>query len=328
MNIIRTSLAALAATAIGCTAAFAEPIVIKFSHVTKASGHPKGEAVEYFKQLVDERMAGKVVVEVYPSGSLYGDNKVLEAMQLGDVQMAAPSLAKFERFTKAFQIYDLPFLFNDVDHVEAFQSSEAGQSILDEMEKAGFIGLDYWSLGMKQLSSNKAMLVPDDVKGLKFRVQPAEIIQDQMSALGVSSQVLSYAEAYNALQTGVVDGVEFPWANIWSAKFYEVQDGVTETNHGAMGYVLVTSAEFWKGLPDDIRAELRAILDEVTAKERELAASMNESARQKIIDAGSPIRALSPEQRKLWVDAMTPVWDKYQGEIGPDLIKAAQDAAN
>jgi C4-dicarboxylate-binding protein DctP len=242
--------------------------------------------------------------------------------------MAAPSLAKFARFTKAFQIFDLPFLFNDPQHVERFQVSNAGKSILAEMEKAGFVGLDYWSLGMKQLSSNKPMLVPADVKGLKFRVQPADIIQDQMKALGVSSQVLSYAEAYNALQTGVVDGVEFPWANIWSAKFYEVQDGVTETNHGAMGYVLGTSKEFWDGLPDDIRTELRAIIDEVTAHERELAAVKNKTARQAILDAGSPIRTLNAEQRALWVAAMAPVWEKYKGEIGEDLIGAAKNAVN
>jgi C4-dicarboxylate-binding protein DctP len=328
MKIFQTGLAAVAAISISCAAAIADPITIKFSHVVPASGHPKGEAVEYFKQLVEERMAGKVELEVYPSGSLYGDNKVLEAMQLGDVQMAAPSLAKFERFTKAFQIFDLPFLFNDPQHVERFQVSNAGKSILAEMEKAGFVGLDYWSLGMKQLSSNKPMLVPADVKGLKFRVQPADIIQDQMKALGVSSQVLSYAEAYNALQTGVVDGVEFPWANIWSAKFYEVQDGVTETNHGAMGYVLVTSKEFWDGLPDDIRTELRAIIDEVTAHERELAAVKNKTARQAILDAGSPIRTLNAEQRALWVAAMAPVWEKYKGEIGEDLIGAAKNAVN
>lgn len=326
MTFIRSGLAAFTALALTSAAAWAEPITIKFAHIVPATGHPKGEAVEYFKQLVDERMAGKVVVEVYPSGSLYGDDKVLEAMLLGDVQMAAPSLAKFERFTKAFQIFDLPFLFEDEEQVVAFETGPAGQSILDELPKAGFVGLDYWSLGMKQLTSNKPMWTPEDVKGLKFRIQPAEIIEDQMAALGVSSQVLSYAEAYNALQTGVVDGVEFPWANIWSAKFYEVQDGVTQTNHGAMGYLFITTTEFWDGLPDDIRTELRAILDEVTAKERELATAMNETARQNILDAGEEIRVLNDEQRQMWVDAMAPVWDKYADDIGRDLIEAAQNA--
>lgn len=245
---------------------------------------------------------------------------------LGDVQMAAPSIANFERFAKAFQIFDLPFLFRDETQVVVFETGPHGQAMLDGMQDAGFVGLDFWSLGMKQLSSNKPMLVPEDVKGTKFRVQPAEIIQDQMAALGVSSQVLSYAEADNALQTGVVDGIEFPWANIWSAKFFEVQDGVTETNHSAMGYVLVTSSEFWEELPDDIRTELRAIIDEVTAKERELAAEQNEIARQNIIDAGDEIRVLTDAQRQLWVDAMAPVWEKYSEEIDPELIEAAQTA--
>ncbi|MCR8551012.1 DctP family TRAP transporter solute-binding subunit [Salipiger sp. P9] len=327
MTFIRSGLAALTAMSIGCSAAFAAPITIKFAHVVAASGHPKGEAVAYFKQLVDERLAGKVALEVYPSGSLYGDDKVLEAMQLGDVQMAAPSLAKFERFTKAFQIFDLPFLFRDTAHAEAFQASDAGRSILSEMEKAGFVGLDYWSLGMKQLSANRPLVSPDDAKGLKFRVQPADIIEAQMKALGANPQVLAYAEAYNALQSGVVDGAENPWANIWSAKFYEVQDGITETNHGAMGYVLVTSSEFWDGLPDDIRAELRAIIDEVTLRERDLAASMNAGARDKIAAAGSTIRELTPDQRQAWVTAMKPVWDAFEDEIGADLIAAASAAS-
>lgn len=323
MTFFKTALAGVIATSFSIGAVFAEPITIKFSHVVPASGHPKGEAVEFFKQLVEERLAGKVVLEVYPSGSLYGDNKVLEAMQLGDVQLAAPSLAKFERFTKAFQIFDLPFLFEDSKHAEAFQNSDSGRSILGEMEKAGFVGLDYWSLGMKQLSANKPLLTPADAEGLKFRVQPAAIIGSQMRAIGANPQVLAYSEAYNALQSGVVDGAENPWANIWSAKFFEIQDGITETNHGAMGYVLVASTDFWGGLPDDIRTELRSIIDEVTVYERKIAGERNATARQSILDAGSEIRELTPEQRQAWVDAMRPVWNEYQDEIGADLIEAA-----
>lgn len=328
MTFIRSGIAALAVMAVTGTAAWAEPITIKFAHIVPASGHPKGEAVEYFKQLVAERMGDKVVIEVYPGGSLYGDDKVLEAMQLGDVQMAAPSIAKFERFTKAFQVFDLPFLFKDSAQAVAFETGPFGQAMLSEMEKAGFVGLDYWSLGMKQFSANKPLLTPADAEGLKFRIQPAQIIEDQMHALGANPQVLAYAEAYNALQSGVVDGAENPWANIWSAKFFEVQDGITETNHGAMGYVVVTSSEFWEGLPEDVRTELRGILDEVTARERQMADAMNETARQQIIDAGGTVRTLTDEQRQMWVDAMAPVWDKYRDIIGADVIEAAQTAGS
>lgn len=327
MITIRTGLAALAAISLSCGMAWAEPITIKFAHIVAATGHPKGEAVEYFKQLVDERLAGKVVLEVYPNASLYSDEKVLEAMQLGDVQMAAPSLAKFERFSKAFRIFDLPFLFTDSAHAEAFEASPAGRAILAEMEQAGFVGLDYWSLGMKQLSARKPLQVPADARGLKFRIQPAAIIEAQMKALGANPQVLAYSEAYNGLQSGVVDGAENPWANIWSAKFYEVQDGITETNHGVMGYVLVTSSEFWNGLPEDIRTELRAIIDEVTLRERALAAEMDQSARDRIIAAGATVRVLSPAERQAWVDAMKPVWDEFRDEIGANLIEAASSAA-
>ena len=319
----------MAVVAAGCLglAAFAvqaEEIVIKFSHVTAEAGHPKGEAAKLFADTVNERMKGKVRVEVYPNSQLFNDDKVLEAMLLGDVHMAAPSLSKFENYTKKFRIFDLPFLFEDVNAVDRFQSSEAGQKLLNSMQRKGLQGLAYWHNGMKQLSANKPLLEPKDAEGLKFRIQTSDVLEAQFEALGGNPQKMAFAEVYGALQTGVVDGQENTWSNIYTKKFFEVQDGITETNHGIIDYLVITSVEFWEGLPDDIRTELAAILAETTATRNKMSTEINEANKQKVLDAGGVVRTLTPEQRADWVEAMKPVWTKFEEQIGADLIEAAQ----
>jgi len=309
--------------AAGSGAARAEPIKIKFSHVVSAKGHPKGEAAALFAKLVNERMKGRVVVEVFPSSQLYDDNKVLEALLLGDVQMAAPSLSKFEKFTKKFRIFDLPFLFDNIEAVNRFQTSPAGQKLLHAMDIRGLRGLTYWHNGMKQLSANKPLLVPGDAKGLKFRIQTSDVLEAQFEALGANPQKMSFKEVYGALQTNVVDGQENTWSNIFTKKFFEVQDGITETDHGIIDYLVVTSVKFWTGLPADIRKDLEVILAEVTSTRNKIAREINLKNRQKIIDAGVKVRTLSAEQRARWKAAMKPVWKKFEGDIGADLIAAA-----
>jgi C4-dicarboxylate-binding protein DctP len=301
-------------------------ILIKFSHVVAEKGQPKGEAAAEFAARVNQELAGEVKVEVYPNSQLYNDDKVLQAMLLGDVQMAAPSLSKFEQYTLKYRIFDLPFLFNDINAVDRFQHSEAGQKLLGAMEDKGLTGLAYWHNGMKQLSANKPLLVPADAKGLKFRIQESDVLQAQFEALGANPQKMAFSEVYGALQQGVVDGQENTWSNIFTKKFYEVQDGITETNHGVIDYLVVTNTEFWQGLPDDVRAKLEKILAEVTEKYNAKANDINTQSRQKIIDAGTKIRELTPEQRQQWVEAMKPVWAKFQDDIGQDLIDAAQAA--
>lgn len=304
----------------------AEEIVIKFSHVTAEVGHPKGEAAALFAERVNEQMKGKVRVEVYPNSQLYNDDKVLEAMQLGDVQMAAPSLSKFEKYTKKFRIFDLPFLFEDIEAVDRFQASPAGQDLLRAMEDRGLLGLGYWHNGMKQLSANKPLLEPEDAAGLKFRIQTSDVLEAQFRALDANPQKMAFSEVYGALQTGVVDGQENTWSNIYTKKFFEVQDGITETNHGIIDYLVVTSTEFWNGLPDDIRDELEQILFQVTEERNALSAEINQANKDKIIAAGGEVRQLTPEQRAKWVEAMEPVWDKFRDDIGKDLIEAAKAA--
>jgi len=301
-----------------------DEIVIKFSHVTAPTGHPKGEAAALLAERVNAQMDGRMCMEVYPNSQLYDDDKVLEAMLLGDVQMAAPSLSKFEDFTKKFRIFDLPFLFDDVEAVDRFQNSEAGQKLLDSMRKKGVQGVAYWHNGMKQMSANKPLIEPEDAAGLKFRIQQSDVLQKQFETLGANPQKMAFSEVYGALQTGVVDGQENTWSNIYTKKFFEVQDGVTETNHGIIDYLVVTSTDFWDGLPEAERKELAQIIAEVTAERNALSTQINNENREKIMAAGGVVRQLTPEQRAKWVAAMRPVWDAFADQIGDDNIKAAE----
>jgi len=320
-----TAGAAAIAILMGAGMAQAE-IVIKFSHVTAESGHPKGEAAALFAERVNKEMAGKVKVEVYPNSQLYNDDKVLEAMLLGDVHMAAPSLSKFEKYTKKFRLFDLPFMFTDINAVDRFQSSAAGQKLLNSMRGNGLLGLGYWHNGMKQMSANVPLINPSDAAGLKFRIQTSDVLEAQFRALDANPQKMAFSEVYGALQTGVVDGQENTWSNIYTKKFFEVQHSITETNHGIIDYLVVTSVEFWEGLPDDIRSQLSTILTEVTQERNQLSTQINLENKQKILDAGGKVNTLSADQRAKWVKAMEPVWDKFAGDVGKDLIDAAQQA--
>ncbi|MDH3280213.1 MAG: TRAP transporter substrate-binding protein [Gammaproteobacteria bacterium] len=298
-------------------------VVIKFSHVTNTDKHPKGIAAALLEKRVNEGMNGKACMQVFPNSSLYDDDKVLEAMFQGDVQLAAPSLSKFETFTKKFRLFDLPFVFKDIDAVDRYQNSEDGQKLLRSMQRKGLLGLAYWHNGMKQMSANKPLLTPADAKGLKFRVQASDVLVAQFEALGASPQKMSFKEVYGALQTKVIDGQENTWSNIYGQKFFEVQDGTTQTDHGIIDYLLVTSSEWWEGLPEDVRTQLAQIIKEVTEERNAESTAVNEKNKQFIIDAGFEVRNLTAEQRQQWVDAMKPVWKQFEGDIGADVIEAA-----
>ena len=299
-------------------------VVIKFSHVV-ADSTPKGQGALMFKKLAEERLAGKVKVEVFPNSQLFGDGKEMEALLLNDVQLIAPSLSKFDRYTKQIQVFDLPFLFNDIDAVHRFHTSPAGKSILNSLTKKGLTGLAYWDNGMKQLSAKKPLKMPEDAKGLKFRIQASDILEAQFKAVGGVPQKLAFAEVYQALETGVVDGAENPWSNAYSQKFYEVQPYFTESNHGYLGYMVVTNAKFWSGLPADVRTELEKILAEVTVEVNKSSTALNNGDRQKIKDSGkTEILPFTAEQRAAWLAAMKPVYDKFTGDIGKEIVEAAK----
>ncbi len=298
--------------------------VIKFSHVV-ADNTPKGQAAIKFKELAEKKLPGKVTVQVFPSSQLFGDAKELEALLLGDVQFIAPSLSKFDRYTKKLQVFDLPFLFEDVDAVDHFQSGAQGKALLESMKGRGLLGLAYWHNGMKELSTNKDKLQrPDDVKGLKFRIQASDVLEAQFRQLGANPQKMAFAEVYQALQTGVVDGQENTWSNIYSQKFFEVQKTIAETNHGVIDYMVVTNAKWWDSLPADVRKGLSEAMAEATAYGNKIANDINEGDKKRIADAGkAKIQKLTKEDVAAWRKAMEPVWKKFEGDIGRDLIDAA-----
>ena len=328
MKKLMMTVATAAVMASGATTAFAAcdegEMVIKFSHVTNTDRHPKGIAASLLQERVNEEMNGTACMEVFPNSTLYNDDQVLEAMLQGDVQLAAPSLSKFEQFTKQFRIFDLPFMFKNVDAVDEFQNSETGQAMKESMTRRGLLGLAFWHNGMKQMSANKALNLPSDANGLKFRVQNSEVLKAQMAAMGASPQPMAFSEVYGALQTGVVDGQENTWSNIYGQKFFEVQDGTTETNHGIIDYLVVTSTEWFDSLDPAVRDQLSTIIAEVTAARNAESTNVNEAAKQAIIEAGGVVRQLDADQRQAWVETMKPVWDQFREDVGQENIDAAQ----
>jgi C4-dicarboxylate-binding protein DctP len=297
--------------------------VVKLSHVTGGTTHPKVVAANNFAERVNKELNGKLCVEVYPNSTLFGDSKELEALLLDDVQMLAPSLSKFGSYTKKYGVFDLPFIFKDMDAAMSFTASKEGKDLLNAMEDVGFVGLGYWMSGMKYFSANKPLINPTDAAGLKFRVQTSDVAKAMIAAMGASPQPMAFAEVYGALQTGVVDGQENTWSNIYTKKFFEVQDSTTVTSHQLLAYLFMTSKQFLDSLDADTRSKLIKIADEVTVAANKSVKDAEEVNRQNILKAGGKINELTADQRKQWVDAMKPVWKQFEGEIGADLIAAA-----
>jgi C4-dicarboxylate-binding protein DctP len=279
-----------------------------------------------FKELAEKKLPGKVKVEVFPSSQLFGDAKEMEALLLGDVQIIAPSLSKFDRYTKKIQVFDLPFLFPNPEALDCFMDGPEGTALFDSMKKQGIKGLAYWHNGMKQLSSDREPLkLPQDVKGLKFRIQASDVLEAQFRALDANPQKMAFSEVYQALQTGVVDGQENTWSNIYSQKYFEVQKVIAETNHGVLDYMVITNAKWWDGLPPDVQKGLSEAMNEATVHANKLASDLAKEDRQRIIDAKkAKVQELSAADLDVWRKTMQPVWKKFEPGIGADLIKAAQ----
>jgi C4-dicarboxylate-binding protein DctP len=301
----------------------AAPMTIKFSHVV-AEKTPKGQAALKFKEAAERLLPGKVKVEVYPNSQLFGDAKEMEALALGDVQFIATSLSKFGKYTKKTEVFDLPFMFKDMDAVDRFEQSKVGQSILHSMENRNYLGLAYWHNGLAQMSANKPLLLPADAKGLKFRIQQSDIIAASYEGIGANVQKLAFSEVYQALQVGTVNAQENTWSNIYSKKFYEVQKDFTESNDRVIDYMVLVNAKWWNGLPADIRTGLIKALGEATVVNNDIANKLNIEAKKKIQASGvTTIHQLTPAQHAAWVKAMHPVWTKFENQIGKDIVDAA-----
>ncbi|NHF74468.1 TRAP transporter substrate-binding protein [Paracoccus xiamenensis] len=322
------SLAAVSVLAIGAgLPAFAQDITIKFSHVV-APDTPKGKGADKFKELAEQYTEGKVKVEVYPNSQLYKDKEELEALQLGSVQMLAPSLAKFGPLgVPQFELFDLPMLFQNRDELRKITEGEVGQSLFAMLQDKGIIGLAYWDNGFKIMTANSPVVVPDDFLGLKMRIQSSKILEEQMNALGAVPQVMAFSEVYQGLQTGVVDGTENTPSNTYTQRVNEVQKYGTVSNHGYIGYAVIVNKDFWDGLPEDVRGQLDQAMAEATEYANSIAEEENKAALEAMRAAGTTeFHDLTDEERAQWAEVLRPVHDEMADRIGADLIQQAYDA--
>lgn len=307
-----------------CAMATAQaPIVIKFSHVV-AADTPKGKASEYFKKRAEELTRGKVKVEVYPNSTLYKDKEELEALQLGVVQMLAPSLAKFGPLgVKEFEVFDLPYIFDDYADLHRVTQGPVGASILKKLESKGIVGLAYWDNGFKSFSANTPIRTPADLRGKKLRIQSSKVLEEEIRAVGGLPQVMAFSEVYQGLKTGVVDGTENPHSNTYTQKMHEVQKYLTVTNHGYLGYAVIANKRFWDGLPADVRGQLEQAMREATVYANRIAKEENDKALEAIRKSGKvQVYVPNKEERLAFKKAMLPVHQKMEARIGSDLIRS------
>ncbi len=305
------------------------PIVIKFSHVV-ARDTPKGKAADKFRELAEAATKGRVKIEVYPNSTLYKDKEELEALQLGAVQMLAPSLAKFGPLgVKEFELFDLPFIFPDKAALDRVTDGPIGRDLLKKLETKGILGLAYWDNGFKVMSSNRPMRVPADMKGLKMRIQASKVLDEEMRTLGANPQVMAFSEVYQALQTGVVDGTENPPSNLYTQKMHEVQKHLTVTNHGYIGYAVIVNKKFWDKLPVDIRTQLEGAMKEATVYADKIAQEENDKALEAVRKSGkTTIYVPTADEKAEWRRALLPVQKTMEGRIGKDLIEAVNKAVS
>jgi len=311
-------------------ASFADaPIIIKFSHVV-AKDTPKGKAAEKFKELAEAATKGKVKIEIYPNSTLYKDKEELEALQLGAVQMLAPSLAKFGPLgVKEFELFDLPFIFADKKALAKITEGPIGRELLNKLDAKGILGLAYWDNGFKMMSSNRPIHAPADMKGLKMRIQASKVLDEQMRVLGANPQVMAFSEVYQALQTGVVDGAENPPSNLYTQKMHEVQKHLTVTNHGYIGYAVIVNKKFWDKLPADVRTQLDSAMREASKYANTIAQQENDKALEAVKKAGTTtIYVPNEKERAAWQAALLPVQKTMEDRIGKELIAAVNKATH
>ncbi|CAL93536.1 TRAP transporter substrate-binding protein [Azoarcus olearius] len=320
---VRALLLGLVAVGLSTTAAAADPIVIKFSHVV-AQDTPKGKAADKFKELAEKYTAGAVKVEVYPNSTLYKDKEEMEALQLGAVQMLAPSLAKFGPLgVREFEVFDLPFIFDSYEDLHKVTYGQVGQQLFSKLEPKGIKGLAYWDNGFKSFSANSPIKKPEDLKGKKMRIQSSKVLEEQMRELKALPQVMAFSEVYQALQTGVVDGTENPISNLYTQKMHEVQKHLAITDHGYLGYAVITNKKFWDGLPANVRTSLEKAMKESTEYANKIAKDENDQSLEMVKKSGkTEVTQLSKDERLAFKKALVPVHKKMESRIGAELIES------
>ncbi len=325
--LLAASLSAASVSAQSNAACDPGEIEMVFSHVTAAVGHPKGEAANHLAHRINTELDGRACMTVYPDSQLYNDADTFDAILRGEVHFAAPSLAKMNGFMPEAQLFDLPFLFQDMEHLINFTYTPEGEGLLRLASEDGFLGMGYWINGMREMSASTPIRRPEDVSGLTFRLSGSPVARAYYGRLNVETVTLPFSRVYDALRTDEVDGQENSWSNIYTKAFYTVQDGVTETNHGVLAYMLITSQEFMDSLDPDLRSELELIVLEVTHERNGFAYQLSDVNRNLILQDGGVIRRLSEEDRQAWLDALLPVWSQFEDQIGAELIQAASGRA-
>ncbi len=306
---------------------FAEAITIRFSHVV-AEDTPKGLLAIKFKDLVKERLGDeKVIVKIYPNSMLYSDSIVADEILKGNVELAAPNTAKLKNYTKRLQVFDIPFLFVSPEAASNFLAGDYGKRMLRLVSPKGLIGLGFLNNGMKQLTANKPISLPEHLSGLKFRIVNSDVMVKQFETLDAIPVRKSFKELYNSLATGELDGQQNTWSNIFSKRFHEQQAYMIQSDHAYLGYMLLSSQKFWNSMPDDIRTIVEQALNDALVYANKIAVEKAVSDRQAILDSGlTEVHVMSLEERKVWVKALQPVWKEYEDEIGSELINAAASA--
>ncbi len=316
------------AAAMVATSGLAAEYTLKFSHVVSPNT-PKGKAADFFEKKLEELSGGKIDVQVYPSSQLYTDGAVVKALRLNSVQMAAPSFSKFGKIVPQLALFDMPFIFKDIDHLHRVQDGEVGTKLKDMVTAKGIVALDFWDNGFKQFSSSKQALInPSDAEGQKFRIMSSKVLEAQIKAVGGNPQMMPFSEVYSGLQQGVIDAAENPFSNIYTKKFHEVQKYLTVSDHGYLGYLVVMSKKFWNSLPADLQANVKQAMKEATAKEREYAKELNDTQFKAIQEYAQKtgkleIYTLTDEQREAWRKAVSKIYPEFYSDrlIGKDLIE-------
>ena len=320
---VRTAIVGLVAATFSLVALAQAPIVIKFSHVV-AADTPKGKASEFFAKKAAELTKGKAKVEVYANSALYKDKEEMEALQIGAVQMLAPSLAKFGPLgAREFEVFDLPFIFDNTEELHKVTTGAVGKQLFAKLETKGITGLAYWDNGFKSFSANTPIKAPADLKGKKLRIQSSKVLEEQIRSVGGLPQVMDFSEVYQALQTGVVDGTENPISNLYTQKMHEVQKHLTLTNHGYLGYAVIVNKKFWDGLPADVRGQLEAAMKEATAYANKIAQEENDMSLEGVKKSGkTAVYVPTKEERLAFKKAMAPVHSKMADRVGKDLLQS------
>ncbi|WNF36689.1 DctP family TRAP transporter solute-binding subunit [Bacillaceae bacterium IKA-2] len=302
-----------------------EQIVIRFSHVV-AENTPKGLAAQRFAEIINEKSAGRVRVEVFPNGALFSDSDEFSALVQNDIEMIAPSFSKMTEIAPEWELFDLPFLFERLEDVEEVFTGEIGEHLLSKLNKKGVKGLSLWSNGFKQMtSSQKPLVLPEDFKNQNFRIMPSRIIEKQFRILNANPIAIPFNDVYNSLETFEIDGQENTISNIYSRRWYELQRFMTISNHGYLGYTVMMNGDFWNELPADIQMQMTEAMTETTKWILQESKRMNNELLSKIEkEFDIKIHYLTEEEKRIWKETLEPVYQLFIAEANPGLVELVE----